>query len=1127
MKRHIIYLITIAATLLVGCKIDYSIPAPDMVDEGEIKVTFSVNGKEVRSLDLASISHTIVVEVDVNEENIFWTPVSSQEWCTILEKEHRGSDSFTVVINANNSFEPREDAVISFVASKYTRPMLRISHNGNVFVLDEEYAVSTKTANSRQITVKTPAGTNWNFSSDDWITVVRGEETTSGDRTITSTNVTISWKENTGASRYGAVSLSREGDEASGWFSIWQYGTDVNYDDEGYLLLSAQDALPLELRVPVHTVKDITLPVWMTYEEIYREDRTVSYMLACEDNPSDARYVRSAQLVLSMLSGASDLILPTFKQDYYSVKGLRTARGLTLLSKTWNEGGDISQWMIDEDVAIVEDIDFNEIPEYEWVAIGTPERPWTMGFNGNGKKIYNLHASQPLFGHCSDGASIRNVFIDSSSSFEAEEPEGTELNISSFAYEITGTVLENCKNSAAITLNAADDTHSISYVGGLVCKMDQTSYIKNSSNVGNISITQVNSALTLGGLVGQVGGGHVESSSNSGNISFASQVYIPRKELYVGGIVGNVSDVTGIVLNCSNGGSISTAGSNIGATIYTGGIAGLCAGTVSGCSNSTKGMITTSLMANTHYVGGVVGAVGNDEGLLITDNSNGGSITYNTATTRTNDDEGRIFAIGGVVGYTAGTAGAIKENTNNASVSTASSARFVYVGGVLGWMGSPITGMFKDNSVGSNVIVNATGKGRTIGVGGLVGMLSNGSIIDLADDKGTVKCTVKGGNCEGSKYTVGIGGIAGAANGVATIRNVSIWQGTLYVDSSVTNSNCTGFGGIIGSATNDLTIENCTSNGSLISNMKTALNGKMAIGGIVGIFNKEDGACKISGCTNHSDLSFGSTATKANYKPVHMAGIIGLGVQGNVEISDCHNRHGFYNQSQNGLVIKLDDLTTMPKATYTAGIIAAYGLDVINLNLTENGTLTITDCTNDSSESQNHADYKDMIRNHRGAVAGIAGYVRDASITKCTNYGPLIRTNGGPAGGIVAIAKNSSIKDCTATCTATPATGGGFIAHSAGIASVLLEECIVDGCSFYGDINTAVNTNASAYMGGICGYTSDDTQIRNCKFGGSVNDVTITKDNYLANIAHLSDNSDGKAVGSNATVKDCSYWNGN
>ena len=1124
MKRYYIYILSIVANLFVGCAVDYSIPVPDVVDEGEIEVTFRVDGQEVRVLDLASVSHTIVVDVEVNEDDIYWQPVSSQDWCTILEEDHRGSGSFTVVINANNSFDAREDAIITFVAGQYSKSMLRVAHDGNIFVLDEVYAASTKSGNSRTVKVKTPRNVVWDVKADEWITVSKGESVTADG--ITTTTLNISWAENTGTTRYGAVSLSKSGEAASGWYTIWQYGTDVNYDQDGFVLLESKNVQPFELRVPVQTVKEITLPSWITYEVVHHEDRTVSYMLQCEDNPSDARYIRSAQPVLSMLSGAADIVLPTIKQNYYDIKGLVSARGLVLLSKTWNEGGDISQWMIDDDIAMVADIDFMDIPEHEWKSIGIQERPLSVGFNGNGKKIYNLNAGEPLFGHC-NGITIKNLYVDSSSSFEVTDSDNDEFNIASLANSIVATTIDNCKNNANITLSAADDAHSASFVGGLVCKMDGESYIKNSSNLGNIIVQQVNSKLTLGGLVGEVAQAQVETSSNVGRIAFESEVYIPRQDLYVGGIAGNISNVEGKLINCTNSGPIYTAGNNIGATIYTGGLAGFCAGVIKDSSNSAKGAITTALVANTHYVGGITGAVGADEGCLIVDNSNGANINYNSASTRGTDDEGKIFAIGGVVGYTSGGAADITGNSNNASVTTSSSARFVYIGGVLGWMGNVITGNIKNNSVGSNAIINATGKGRTTAIGGLVGMMSNGSTLDLEGDTGEVKCTVKGGNSENSSYTVGVGGIVGSANGAAIIKNSHTWQGTLYLDSSVTNSNPVGFGGIIGYASNNLTIENCTTYGSVQSNLKTALKGSMAIGGMVGIFNKESGVCTISGCTNHSDLSLSATATKSNYKPVNMAGIIGAAVQGDVTITDCHNKHGFYNQNQNGCVTQIAKLETVLKGSYAAGIIGSYGVSMMDMRQTTNGTLTINNCTNNSTESQNHADYKDMIRNHRGCSAGIAGFVRDATISNCINYGPIVRTNAGVASGIVAVALKSTISNCIATCTATGGTGAGFYAHAAGIVAILLEESTIDGCSFYGTIKTASNgTDLVTYCGAISGYTGDDCVISNCKLGGIVNGVAVTKDNLLQIMSHWADFPE-LAVKTNYTVEDYSYWDGN
>ena len=1117
MKRYYIYIITLIIALFPGCTIDNNIIAPDVVNLGDIDVVFSVDGHEVRSIELSSISHNIRVDVTINNDNLYWTPVSNQEWCKIVDEEHRGSGSFTMVINANNDFEAREDAVISFKASSFSTPMMRVTHGGNTFVLDKVYTASTKDANREVITVTTPVGAKWTMKSNDWIEATKGETKTIEGKDVT--ELIIAWDENSNSSRYGQVSLTREGsEEASAWFTLWQYGTDVNYDEEGCLLMPSKDAAPLELRVPVQTVKDIILPSWIKYNIVDNEDMTVSYMLNFDDNPSDARYVRDAHVVLSMLSDADDVSVSFFKQNYYNLNGLLSARGLMLFAKTWNEGGDVSQWLIDDEATLVSDIDFEDIHEQSWVSIGTEQRPWRGVFNGNGKKIYNLTATQPLFAICKN-ATIKNLNIDITSSFWASEPMDSELNMASIAGTIVGTTIQDCKNYANLTIAASDDTHQSSYVGGLVCKMDASSIIKTSANLGTITVEQVNSALTLGGLAGYVGEGQISDCTNSGNISFSEDVYIPKKALYVGGIAGNVASVEGKLLSCSNNATIQLDGSDVGATIAVGGIAAVCNGTVKDCTNGAKGSISTAMKANTHRVGGIVGVVGSDEKMLVSGNTNSAKINYSPMTTRGTDDEGRILALGGIVGYIAAANGQIVNNTNNYSVETVSSIRYVYVGGVVGWLSGSV-GKFSNNSVGATAVINASGKGRTTSVGGLVGTMNNGASLDLSDDTGVVKCTVKGGNSEGNNYHVGVGGLVGYASEGTSIKNASIWAGTLYVDSSTKSvSNVAGFGGVLGYAAGSMTIENCTTAGNLISNMSTALKGTMSIGGIVGYCTpSSDTPLSVTGCTNNSDLSFGSNASKSNDNPVYMAGIVGCATQGNVIISDCHNKHGFFNRNGNNRVIKYNDQSTVKNASYTGGILGVYGLG------TTSGTLSIIDCTNNSTVSQNNADYKEMLRGNRGGLGGIAGYVRSAEICNCTNSGPVVRSCG-PVGGIVSIASNTTISACSVTSSVNAEVASGSTPHSAGVAAMLFDECLIENCAFYGDVIKGVS-GTSAYYGGISGYTSSETTVKDCKFGGTVNEVVINKDNVSANAVHLTDNVDGNAAVTTPTVRNCTYWNG-
>ena len=314
----------VVTALFVGCTTDVTDETPQMTEIGDIEVAVSIDGEEVRSLDLASVSHTIKVDVTLNNDGIYWNAVSNEAWCQIVEEEHRGTGSFTIVINANESFEAREDATVTFKAGEYEQDILTVTHNGNVFLIDQVYAASTKAAGSFITKIKTfGAGEAWDFECDPWITATKGAVSQDAEG-FTVTEVTISWEANGDATRYGEVKLKRNDKGiAEGWINLWQYGTDMEYDAEGNLLLEAQDVAPLELRVPKQTVKDIVMPSWVTYTTVENADGTVSYMLQFAGNPSDANHIRTTELELTLLSGAANIKLPVIKQKFYAMESQR------------------------------------------------------------------------------------------------------------------------------------------------------------------------------------------------------------------------------------------------------------------------------------------------------------------------------------------------------------------------------------------------------------------------------------------------------------------------------------------------------------------------------------------------------------------------------------------------------------------------------------------------------------------------------------------------------------------------------------------------------------------------------------------------------------------------------------
>ena len=1036
MKRYFIYILMVVAALFTGCTTEDTTNTPEMVEVGDIEVTFSVNGEEVRSLDLASVSHNIVVDVALNNEGVYWTPISNKDWCQIVEEKHRGSGSFTIIINANDSFYSRETATIKFVAGEYEAKMLTVDHNGNVFVLDQVYAASTKSVGSFTTKVKTfEAGEAWSFESDSWITVAKGAVTTT-EAGETVTELTISWDENSDISRYGEVKLIKDGKNyADGWINIWQYGTELNYDAEGNIFLASKEATPLELRVPKQTIKDIEMPTWVTYELVENADNTVSYMLQFADNPSDAEHIRVTELALSMLSGSHNVALPVIKQDFYAMEGLLTGPGLALFAKRWNEGGDVSQWNINGVPTIIADIDLTEVKE--WVSIGTAERPWTGEFNGNGKKLVNLKASQPLFGHCKD-AHLKNIILDETSKFSVTGEYTESCYLASLAAVLENSTVENCTNNATVSLEAKSKASECSsFVAGLVCKIDATSKLSLCTNIGSVVVA--NSSTT---------------TSSDGNF-------------YVGGLVAYNE---GIVEDGFNNGPIE------------------------GSAQVTK-----------TYLGGVVGYT--EAGAIIRNNLNAGVVKYGAA-------RGSNVSLQGFVGGIVGIAnGEILGNTNEGDITSTSTVQELYLGGITGYILDPAI-KIENNVQATASDLKASGKTTYAYVGGLAGYVDEETTVsfDFSKDAGTFAGTITAGHCEAvSSAFVAAGGIIGYSYSPISIAN-ALYNGTITIDiADTTTGDYIAAGAIIGWAESTLTLTASTNVGEILVPKTTVIpKAKMCLGGLVGMAKSN---LTITDCTNTMNVEFAAaTPSKSNGVPCHMGGIVGRILSGKTVIENCHNKGYVTNRFYNNNTFYDLDLGTVGTMNSTGGILGSYGYKT---TVTSGDSCSIKDCTNTHPT-----------RTYRACVGGIVGYIRNGEVEACTYLNGRMNDSGfcnSYAGGIVGVAESCTINNCTATADINSSTGGSGYPRCGGIAA-WIRKSVVSNCSFYGNLTYTANGTYDDFCGGIVALAEDDEcVIKDSRFGGSVNGVTISENNcvdYAVGVASL-----GKFE-SNPTVSGISYWNG-
>jgi hypothetical protein len=72
----------------------------------------------------------------------------------------------------------------------------------------------------------------------------------------------------------------------------------------------------------------------------------------------------------------------------------------------------------------------------------------------------------------------------------------------------------------------------------------------------------------------------------------------------------------------------------------------------------------------------------------------------------------------------------------------------------------------------------------------------------------------------------------------------------------------------------------------------------------------------------------------------------------------------------------------------------------------------------------------------------------------------------------------------------------------------------ITDCSYYGDI--IVSKTETSLSGGVIAASEDDTVLTDCKFGGKVNDITVSENN-VASLAT------GNGFG---VVSGITFWNG-
>lgn len=675
---------------------------------------------------------------------------------------------------------------------------------------------------------------------------------------------------------------------------------------------------------------------------------------------------------------------------------------------------------------VIADIDMSA--EMEWTPIGTfyspdqdlspipvsdIERPFRGVFDGDNHTItlpsvdyqdWEKEESFGLFGLVSgENAVIKNLKI------------GGKINVNSSSAGLLAGILsggasvENCQTTEDSVVKGIE-------IGGFFGRVRGSSNLKKCTNYAEVITTS-----------------DVSGSGKAGGI--ASCIYYPE----------NTDSVSHFVIECQNFG-------NVTGVDYTGGIAGIAAGTeFRSCSNGSGTEIPV-ISASKTTIGGIAGR-GIDNSVF--------NSCRNYGTIEIDDASVSAESIGGITGYLAGTVDGC-QNFGKIVVKTDATdlTKISTIGGIVGstWPDSQILNSENHSPLDSwpqTVIVES--------IGGIAGYGSKGNL-EIVDCKNY-------GEIAGANGIAGIlGGTTNPANDILIDRCLN--EGEIkQVGESTSNS--TYAAGIVATArpSASLTIKNTENRGSVIT------NGLLYVGGIAGwVYSPET---RIENVTN-------GVENNAGEKQVCGSATVG-GLISNLQKTTGTERTTILKNVKNHMTVS------------TTGSATAGGLIGISSALKE-----LTEGLNTGSVSADN-----------GNAGGLIGSISSSGegtvvISSGSNSGTV---SGNTAGGLINTVSTASVSvsGCKNTGEVKSKThAGGIFAKVDGFASVTgshntsavkSESRYVGG--FAGTIGTSGELNVSGsfnsgsvegmdHVGGIIGNLNGKTKIESVENSGTVSSTAET-----------------------------------
>lgn len=584
--------------------------------------------------------------------------------------------------------------------------------------------------------------------------------------------------------------------------------------------------------------------------------------------------------------------------------------------------------------------------------------------------------------------------------------------------------------------------------------------------------------------------------------------YGGEKQLEFGSLIGYCSE--GTVKNCTSAASITVSQCNATAnkaTLYIGGLIGRNrAAAISDCTSaativSDKTYVTDAKAKTSLYIGGFTGYCSNPNGVLENCTNTGNISVASTA---------RYIYVGGLCARcSAGTiTGCTNSGTIEATMARASGdpCMFLRLGGLFSIIDTDEESSLTVSGCSNSGAITSRSNVKQLYVGGIAGQVDalNATLIDNKNS-GNITTTKR------MRYLY-CGGLFGCIEQPLTLSlNGEPHTGTIKI-GSVESSTFTSVycGGIIGKTNAELTISGDATWKSKIT--KTTLGTDIAaesfLGGICGC--ADGGTISISGMKSGGTISVDTLA----FSKSGIGGILGCGTKG-ATVSNCANsstisaktskaviEEDIYSAHIGGIAGRVSGGATEIKHCtnsarvenrhwnnnlWTSYLGNMVGAIVGSIGYQSDNTFSsvIDDCHNTG-----------IVYAYRGAAGGIAGYISNTTVTNCSSEGNITRS--APGGGITSIAENCEISSCYVKGDFIGKKGGSAIGYAGGIIGDAIGSS-ADDCKYLGTL-----TSDAAAFGSIIGKADDASSAgvtTSCGFGGTINGTTITEQTNLSTYA--------------------------